>query len=255
MATELSSAHSLLLPALEEGQSYPLISPIRRRKLVDDVYEGLIEAIVTGKLTSGQDLNELALARAMSVSRTPVHEAVLRLIADGLAEQRPNGRARVVRFTRGHIVSIYEMRKILESAASSLAAQRLDSGVFTQLRAEASALESAPKNGAWMQRAVKWDLKLHADIADASGNAYLRQEILRFRRLVQGFCRVTGTVEILQEAFREHLQILDRLEAKDSAGASLAMVKHIEKRVETVLNVFDRAEGGRRPESSIPIRD
>ena len=114
MATVSTAALNVHLPQPEGDNAYPLIAPIRRRKLVDDVYEGLVEAIVTGKLRSGEDLNELALARTMNVSRTPVHDAVLRMVADGLAEQRSNGRARVIRFTRGHIVSIYEMRMILE---------------------------------------------------------------------------------------------------------------------------------------------
>src|SRR5690349_14421330 len=123
MQKQKHSTSPFVLPSDEGGgAAYPFMQPVRRRKLVDEVYEGLLEAIITGHLTSGQDLNELAIARQLNVSRTPVHEAVLRLLGDGLAEQRSSGRARVIQFTRGHVLSIYEMRKILEGAAAHAAA-------------------------------------------------------------------------------------------------------------------------------------
>jgi DNA-binding GntR family transcriptional regulator len=227
----------------------PDLAPVQRRKLVDDVYERLLNAILSGQIVGGDPLNELALAEQLQVSRTPVHEAVARLIADGLAQQTGRNRPRVTQFTRGHVVSIYEMRQILEGAASELAATRVALSRVEELRQQGLSLRNATKDDAWPARAVEWDLALHDCLALASGNPYLLEEIQRFRRLVRGFCRITGTVPILLQANAEHLALLDALSARDSSAACDLMRQHIQNRLKDVLLHFDE-----HPQSSAQKR-
>lgn len=100
-------------------------------------------------------------------------------------------------------------------------------------------MRDASKDGGWAARAVEWDLALHDTISLASGNPYLQQEICRFRRLVRGFCRITGTVPILLEANAEHMGLLDALEARDGQSARVRMTAHIQRRLKDVLARFD----------------
>ena len=53
---------------------------IPRHSLADSVHERLLEAMLAGKIASGSELNEVALAQELEVSRTPVHEAIRRLL-------------------------------------------------------------------------------------------------------------------------------------------------------------------------------
>jgi len=229
----------------------PLNRPVVKASLVSGVYQQLLEAILSGALTPESELNEVALAGQLHVSRTPVHEALRRLTADGLVEPLPNGKSRVVTFTRERIVALYDMRKILEGAAAELAARLLLADRVTLLRQEANALNSAAVDSTWPAKAISFDLHFHDVIAESSGNEFLRKDILRHRRGVQGFCRFTGTPDNLRTAFEEHLQILEALERRDERAAQGTMVAHIEARVETLLRLLEQNPGG----ASVPASD
>lgn len=236
---EFKSVAVSSLPKLTGAPEPSLRRPVLRTSLVGGVYQHLLEAILSGALPAGVELNEVALSKELQVSRTPVHEALRRLAADGLLEQLLSGKSRVISFSRENIQALYEMRKILEGAATGLAASAIDAPRLLALRQEAGRLDTAPSDAEWPARAISFDLHFHDMIAESSGNEYLRKDILRHRRLVQGFCRVTGTVENLRAAFAEHLVILEALEARDSAGARDSMVRHIDLRMRTLLRLFD----------------
>lgn len=210
-------------------------APISKISLAESVYQRILEAILSGSLASGRELSEVALAAELGVSRTPVHEALLRLAADGLIEDLVSRQARVARFTREDIVEIYGMRRILEPAAAELAAKRVDEERLAELRAAVESLLAAAGKRDWANRAIEFDLRFHQNVADAADNGRLRAEIGKYRRLVRAFCRATGARENLQQALREHLAILDALAARDAAAAREAMIAHIDARLECVL--------------------
>lgn len=63
------------------------------------VYNAIKENICGGRYEPGQRLNEVELARSLNVSRSPVREALRRLAADGLVEEKPNRGVFVREFT------------------------------------------------------------------------------------------------------------------------------------------------------------
>ena len=209
--------------------------PIAKISLAESVYQRILEAILSGSLASDTELSEVALAAELGVSRTPVHEALLRLAADGLVEDLVSRQARVVHFTREDVVEIYGMRRILEPAAAELAATRIDDAQLIELRSAAESLLAGAGKRDWANRAIEFDLRFHQTLAAAAGNDRLRAEIAKYRRLVRAFCRATGARENLQQALREHLAIADALAARDAAAARRAMVAHIDARLQCVL--------------------
>lgn len=212
-----------------------LKGPISKSTLADSVYQQILEAILSGALASGTELSEVTLAAELGVSRTPVHEALLRLTADGLVEHLPNRCDRVMRFTDDDIRAIYDMRNVLECAAVERAAGRMDADELADLMAEADALAAAPNSRTWATRALDFDIRLHAAFAAASGNERLRAEIVKYRHLVRAFCRLSGTVANLRQAAQEHQVILKALKARDAAAARRAMAAHVEARLQAVL--------------------
>ncbi len=213
--------------------------PIAKISLADSVYQRILEAILSGALASGMELSEVALAAELGVSRTPVHEALLRLAADGLVEDLSSRQARVASFSRSDIVEIYEVRQILEPAAAGRAAHGLSLEQVAELRAAANALAAAKGKRDWPSRAIDFDMRFHDVLASAAGNERLRQEIHRYRRLVRAFCRATGSRENLQQAYNEHLRILAALESRDACEARQAMADHIASRLSSVLSDLD----------------
>src|SRR5579859_8257976 len=88
-----------------------------------EVYEELRQAIVEGRIRPNERLIELELARALNVSRTPVRESILQLVADGLVVSRRRGWV-VREHSPEEIREIYEVRAALEGFAANLAAVR-----------------------------------------------------------------------------------------------------------------------------------
>src|SRR5260221_2064077 len=89
------------------------------------VYEGIKQLILSGKLRPGQKLAERDLGERLKVSRTPIREALGRLVQDGLVESRPQ-RGHFVREVDAKTVEdLYDLREMLEKHAIRLAMRRL----------------------------------------------------------------------------------------------------------------------------------
>jgi len=208
---------------------------LRPLSLVDSIYETLLEAIVSGQLPHGSELNSVSLAKQLEVSRTPLREALRLLERDGLVHQEGNHKARVAEFSADDIREIYEVRLQLEAAAAERAAKRITADELAKLRAEADALSRNIRDIDWCEKAITYDLNFHEAIANASGNNRLRNEIRRYRLLVRSFCVITGRRPALQQALNEHIVILDALASRRPATARQAMAAHVTARLEEVL--------------------
>jgi DNA-binding GntR family transcriptional regulator len=210
----------------------------RSARLSDSVYETLLEAILSGGLAPGTIASEVALARQLGVSRTPVHDALRQLAKDGLVEQEANHRAVVTRFSRDGIRDTFEMRRLLEGEAARLAATRIDRPALARLRALADALTESPDDAHWVSRWVDFDDEFHQAIALAAGSPRLGQDIARYRVLHRGLNRLTTTAGVLRQALGEHYQILEALERRDAAAARNAMAAHVQEWEAYFVNQF-----------------
>jgi len=210
-------------------------APLTRTTLAEGAYSRILESILSGALPAGSEVRDVSLAADLRVSRTPVREALARLLKDGLLEQDPQRRLRVVRFSREDVVELYDMRELLESACAERAATRMSDEDLADLRRRAMDLRKAPRTAAWKARALDFDVFFHDRIARASGNRRLHEDVSRYRLLVRAFCRITGNVDNLEQALIEHVELLRTLEARDGRAAGKSMAAHIRARVDAVL--------------------
>lgn len=215
---------------------------IERTRLSDTVYESLLESILGGRLASGTVISEVSLAKQLDVSRTPVHDALRQLAKDGLVEQRAGRRAIVRTFSKDDIHDIFEMRKILEGEATRRATGNLDHATVAHLREMGEELRSNPDRADYLSRWADFDEQFHDAIAKASGSDRLWQEIIRYRLLHRGFNKLTTTVDGLQEALEEHVEILDAMERGDAELAARRMAEHIEKWQRYFVEHFPRRD-------------
>jgi DNA-binding GntR family transcriptional regulator len=207
-------------------------------RLSDSVYQALLESIIARRLAPGTIVSEVALARQLKVSRTPVHDALRQLAKDGLVQQRANHRAVIATFSREDLRDIFDMRKLLEGEAARLAATRIDRPNLARLRVAADALAKGQKKPDWLERWADFDEDFHATIAQSAGSPRLYQDIVRYRLLHRAFNTLTTTVEVLQQALEEHVRILDALEKRDAKEAARQMVSHIQEWQTYFVNHF-----------------
>ena len=192
------------------------------------VYSAILDRIIGGRLAPGTVLSAVKWSEKLQVSRTPVHEALRMLEADGLVENPAGRRAQVASFTKDDLWEIFEMRRVLEGPAAEMAAGRMDSRQLAPLRAEAEALAKAGlTEREWTDRWSEFDEEFHTLIASSCGNERLMNDIFRYRLIHKGFNRMKTDYASLQGALAEHVEILEALEAHDGAAARAAMEKHI----------------------------
>jgi len=91
---------------------------ITRSNLGERVYRLLWDRILDRRLHPGEKLSDVRLSDELGVSRTPVREALNRLVQDGIIKSEPNRGFYVASFSAKDIEEIYDLRAALESAAS-----------------------------------------------------------------------------------------------------------------------------------------
>ncbi|MEK6237968.1 MAG: GntR family transcriptional regulator [Planctomycetales bacterium] len=208
--------------------------------LAEAVYETLLESIVSGDLASGTVLSEVAVAKDLAVSRTPVHDALRQLAKDGLVDQAAGRRARVADFSRDDVFEIFEMRKFLEGPAAELAASRMDRRQLIPLRMAANDLAQNRETEDWLSKWINHDEEFHSVLAKASGNSRLWKDIANYRQLHRGLNRISTNVEFLQAALAEHQAILDALESGDPQAARSTMIAHLDAWPDNFVRHFPR---------------
>jgi DNA-binding GntR family transcriptional regulator len=117
------------------GISRPMIFPlseltapaVRRRSLVDDAYVALKEVIRDGVLPSGYQGSEQEIAEKLKMSRTPVHEAIIRLQSEGLVTVLPKRGVIVCPLSPDDMREIYDVIIACEAMAAELLAALPDS--------------------------------------------------------------------------------------------------------------------------------
>jgi DNA-binding GntR family transcriptional regulator len=194
----------------------------------DRAYSLLRSDIVEWRLAPGDLLAEVEQSARLGVSRTPLREALSRLVAEGLAA--PAGRGVVVSaISLDAVTDLFEVRLPLECAAVRLAARRGDPALFTALAEEFAAAGRLIEDDDGGQDAYyALVARLDREIDDAARNPYLlqaqkpiRTHLARVRRLARDNPR-----RLLASA-REHEQIALALGAGNAELAEASMRVHL----------------------------
>lgn len=203
----------------------------------DRAYEVLRDEILDGTLRPGTVLGEVEQASRLGVSRTPVRQALGRLVADGLVDAQSPRVLVVTAVTAERIEGLYELRQALEAQAASSAARRRDVAPFLALRQrliDAPALLDLGDEGVDRYFEIIRDLD---DAIDAAGaNPYL-QAALRSARLHSARIRRLAAHDHvrLRAAADEHLLIVEAIVAGDAALAAHATHVHLHRSLRNAL--------------------
>src|SRR4051812_41997001 len=135
------------------------------------VVKAILHAIFTGQYQGGDHLVEEEIALSLGVSRTPVREALAELAGIGVIGMKPNQGAIVRTFGPQQIREMYQIRSLLESEASRLAAGRADRAILKHLRDRTQHLLKAPdRPKSWVTEALAVDSQLHEFISHSAGS-------------------------------------------------------------------------------------
>ncbi|PWV98914.1 GntR family transcriptional regulator [Hoeflea marina] len=205
---------------------------------VEALYASLKDMVVGFRIRPGERLNEVALARALDTSRTPLREALNRLISEQLIEFQP-GRGFFCRdLTPASVFELYELRAILEVAIVRLATERADAAGIAALH-HTLYTDGLAFAGRSVRELTAQDETFHIGIARLAGSA----ELVRQLAMVNDRIRYIRWIDMAERAAHtrgEHRQIMSALEARDADAAAALMRTHIERRMDQVVSSVRR---------------
>ena len=194
----------------------------------DQVYQILRDEICAGKYAPGSWLQETELTEYLGVSRSPVREALRRLVADGLLMEIPNKGVFVKEFTCRDIDEIFDMRVMLESYAIRKSRSRMTSARLQKLF---DILEELEHTHAAQELAVytQSDEVLHNRIVELSENSLVISTYDRVRSMNQQFRVLSlSSHRRFDESLEEHRQIVQSLAVGDVETACATNTRHLE---------------------------
>jgi DNA-binding GntR family transcriptional regulator len=215
-----------------------------RRAMRDDVRDAVLAMLMDGRLAAGTSVSIDQLARDLSVSQTPVREALVEIEATGLVQRVAHRGYQVAPpMSAQQAAELADARLIVETVAAQWAARLQEPDLLPQLRVAHRTHEQA----AWAVR--EWDgvtldrnqlpvtlmpyfdadWGFHQTILDHCGNRFLRRMVgglgASVQRMRQNVRR--GPVDT-EQAVAEHGRVLAAIEAGDPSAAEEAMRAHME---------------------------
>jgi DNA-binding GntR family transcriptional regulator len=202
--------------------------PDDEASLTEKAYQAISSAIARLELKPGEALTQDRLAKWLSISRTPVREALRRLEQDGIIHTAPGRGLVVAELTLKDAQDLLEMLSVLDTHAAYLAAQRRTQEQADRLREIAQALLQAAEHNdieAW----EKIDQPYHETLLDASGNMFLRRSIEDVRRRLQRLTyHLAVQPEHLLAGSHEHVALAEAIYDRQADLAAETMRQHLE---------------------------
>ncbi len=199
-----------------------------RERIAVWVYRTLRKAIVRHELKPGTHLSVPALAQQFGVSRSPVREAVQRIVQEGLATEVPHRGAQVTEFRPPELEPLYEVRRALDGLVARLAAARIDRTGLADLRqilqAQARAIAADD-----IERHVDTDIRFHVAMLRAAQNPVLQHMMEQVYDRIRSamLSRVSPTGPKL--ALHDHRAIFKAIAARDGEAAEKAAQHHVDR--------------------------
>ena len=213
-----------------------------RDNKADQVYAALRKEILDGQLRPGDSLSVLKIAERFGASRTPVRDAFLRLESDGLVTLIDRQGARVSPISIRGVRDLFEMRTMLEGAATRQVAEAAGHddkvrGAFVDLLGEFQAV--ADKQPSSERRERFYEL---AEAYDQAVMSHARNQHLS--RVVSDLRPHSARLRIiahsqpdrLEISLKEHLAMVEAIVNNDADAAVAACTEHLNQTQKTILD-------------------
>ena len=194
------------------------------RALYEEVAELMRQRIFARELEPGSWIDELRIAEALGISRTPLREALKVLAAEGLVTMKVRRGAYVTEVSDKDLNDVYHLLSLLESDAAAQVAQRAREEDIEELQTLHSQLTQAVQN-----RAAFFEIneRFHMRLLEIGQNKWRTQMVIDLRKVMKlnrhNSLLKSGRVE---ESLREHQTLMQALAARNPARSMQAMQAH-----------------------------
>lgn len=225
---------------MTEPRHLALPSFARWKSVREEVVDVLRGAIVSGEMRPGELYSASGLAERFGISATPVREAMLELVKQGLVEVVRNRGFKVTEISEADLDHITQIRQLLEPTAAAEAVPHIAAGELAALRELASAIVAAAAEGNLVSY-INADREFHLRLLRAAGNHRLVRIVddLRAQTRLYGLSALVASGRLVDSA-QEHVEMCDLIAAGDT--------RKLKKLMSTHLGHTRREWAGRSPE-------
>ncbi len=210
-----------------------------RMPLGQYVFEKLKQAIIRGEIAPGDRLVENRIADALSISRTPVREAIHKLEREGLLKKLPKGGFMAVSLSREDVRETFGIRSVLESYAARLAAVNHQQEEIKALEEKIAEFQSHLDRGA-LEELTRINTEFHNILYGLSKNPKLikmindlRDQIYRYRKIILKISDMGKTSNA------DHREMLMAIKNRDEDRVEKLVREHISRGQAIVLNALE----------------
>jgi DNA-binding GntR family transcriptional regulator len=208
--------------------SFDAAAAPERGRMADWAFDQLRAAILEGVLGPDERLSVPALAERLNVSRSPVREAVQRLVREGLAVESPHRGAVVASYSAADLVAVYEIREMLEGLAARLAAEHVDPSLRDELQQVHDRHVETVVSGDHAGH-MQSDARFHRLVRQGAANEWLIELLDQISGKIQIAMRSTSVSGGPEQALAEHDAILNAIIDGDPDRAEEAARQHVRR--------------------------
>ncbi len=202
------------------------------------------DEIVAGNLAPGAHLREVAMARRLGVSRTPLRAALARLAEMGWVRIVPNVGAFVKEVIPTEVAELFLVRRGLEGLAAEMVCRAWTEELGARLL-ELADLYKAHRLAGRYYDTRRANVRFHRAIVDATGCGALVETVRRMRLIMRSemgrHLFEDGLGSTPPETAVTHYDMLDALGCGDPARARRASERHLEQ---VRVRLLERLVGG-----------
>ncbi|MDO5552906.1 MAG: GntR family transcriptional regulator [Planctomycetia bacterium] len=235
-----------------------------RKQTREVVYDYIFKRILDGSLRFGSRLTELGVASELGVSRTPVHDALAKLVNKGIAVYTPSGGIHLKELTRTDIKELVALRRLYETYAAGIAAESASPyfigkmkeacAILRQLALDIRSNKITSLNERWR---IKNDAEImfHLSIIQSTKNSRLIRVFSDAVLFTQILCTIdvndrTTSLHMVADIYLNHMRLCRLIERRERDKAVAFMGKHLDVGFQTLLDDYDRRHPGEEEETS-----
>ncbi len=204
------------------------------RALYEDVAELLRQRIFSRDLEPGSWIDELKIAEAYGISRTPLREALKVLATEGLVTMKVRRGAYVTEVSERDLSDVYHLLGLLEADAAGVVAARATESQISELQTLHDELEATAKPGSLdREHFFKINERFHIRLLEIANNRWRDQMVADLRKVMKlnrhNSLLKSGRIE---ESLNEHRTLMVAIAARDAALSMQRMQEHFKNGLE-----------------------
>lgn len=237
-----------------------------RKQARDVVYDYIFKRILDGSIRFGSRLTELGVASELGVSRTPVHDALAKLVNKEIAVYTPGGGIYLKELTRTDIKDLADLRRLYETYATGIAAEGAGPYFIGKMKESCAILRQLAldiREGKIISMNKRWQIKndaeimFHLSIIQSTKNQRLIRVFSDAILFTQILCTLdlndrTASLGMVASIYLDHMRLCRMIANREKEKAIAFMGKHLDHGIQELLNDYDLRHPGTDEDLPLP---